>query len=94
MRSYKYPLRSFKVVCGGETPEARHDRIQTAIMDSEQKRMNKERFDDSLVLIGDTEKKLEQAIYAIKTYEQDLSFYRRYTKELEQKIKQLEIKLK
>jgi hypothetical protein len=90
----KYKMRTFKVVCGGETPEARHGRIQTAIMDSEQKRMNKERFDDSLVLIGDTEKKLEQALYAIKTYERDLSFFRRHTKELEQKIKQLEIKLK
>lgn len=94
MRSYKYPLRSFKVVCGGETPEARHDRVQTAIMDAEQKRINRERFDDTLILRGSAEEKLEQALYAIKTYEQDLSMYRRHTKELEQKIRQLEIQLK
>ena len=94
MRSYKYPLRSFKVTCGGETPEARHDRIQTAIMDSEQKRMNKERFADPIILSGTAEDQIKNLLFAVDTYEQDLAFYRRHTKELQAKIRQLEMKIK
>jgi hypothetical protein len=94
MRSYKYPLRSFKVVCGGETPEARHERIQSDLMDREQKRMNKERFDDPIIMSGTKDQQIENLIFAVGTYEQDLAFYRRHTKELEQKIRQLEMQIK
>jgi hypothetical protein len=86
----KYKMRTFKVVCGGETPEARHSRVQSDIMSNEQKRQNAERFADPTILTGSAEEQVKELLFAVKTYEQDLAMYRKYTKELEQKIKQLE----
>ena len=83
-------MRTFKVVCGGETPEARHSRVQSDIMSNEQKRQNAERFADPTILTGSAEEQVKELLFAVKTYEQDLTMYRKYTKELEQKIKQLE----
>lgn len=84
MRSYKYPLRSFKVVCGGETPEARHGRIQSDIMDRETARMNAERFADPIILSGSAEEKVKQLLFAVDTYEQDLAMYRKFEKRVKQ----------
>ena len=86
----KYKMRTFKVVCGGETPEMRYARTQSEIMGNEQKRQNAERFADPILLTGDAEEQVKELLFAVKTYEQDLAMYRKYTKELEQKIKQLE----
>lgn len=107
MRSYKYPLRSFKVVCGGETPEARHGRIQSEIMDRETASMNAERYADPIILSGTAEEQVKELLYAVKTYEQDLSSYRKFEKqvkqekvilqnriaELEEKVRQMEAKM-
>jgi hypothetical protein len=94
MRSYKYPLRSFKVVCGGETPEARHERVQTEIMDRETAKMNAERFADPIILSGTPEQQVKELLFAVGTYEKDLAFYRKHTQQLERKIKQLEAQIK
>ena len=89
----KNPMRTFKVVCGGETPETRHDRVQTEIMDRETARMNAERFADPIILSGTPEEQVKNLLFAVGTYEQDLAFYRKHTKQLEMKIKALEAKL-
>ena len=86
-------MRTFKVVCGGETPETRHDRVQTEIMDRETAKMNAERFADPIILSGTTEEKVKELLYVVETYEQDLAFYRKHTQQLEQKIKALEARI-
>jgi phage shock protein A len=75
-------------------------------MDRETARMNAERYADPIILSGTPEQQVKELLYAVGTYEQDLTMYRKFEKrvkqekivlqariaELEEKVRQLEAK--
>ena len=75
-----------------EEPEVRHDRIQTDLMANERKQQNKERYADPIIMSGTKEQQIENLLFAIKTYEQDLSFAWAENKRLRDEIKYLKSK--
>jgi hypothetical protein len=100
MKKAQYNAKSRTIICGGESPETRHGRIQSEIMNNETQRMNAERYEDHTIIRGSAEEQVEQLKYAIKTYEDDLAMYRKLHKQsvqdtltLQARIRQLEAQL-
>jgi phage shock protein A len=72
-----------------EEPEARHERIQSDITNHERKNQNRERYSDPIILSGSDKEKIDQLLYAIRTYEDDIAAYRRRIQQLEEKLESL-----
>lgn len=84
---------SIHMICGGESQETGHDRIQTERMEWESKQVQKERFEDHIIIRGTLEERIKQQAFTIRTYQDDLRHALNHAKELEREIAHLKYKL-
>lgn len=85
--------QTIHMVCGGESPETRQGRITDERMEWESKAVQKERFEDHIILRGTLEERIKQQAFTIRTYQDDLRHALSHAKELQREIAHLKYKL-
>jgi hypothetical protein len=85
--------QTIHMVCGGESTETRQGRITDERFEWESKQVQKERFEDHIILRGTAEERVKQQAFTIGTYQADLRTANYQIKELQNEIKWLKIKL-
>ena len=81
------------MICGGESPQTRHDRIESEKMDSDARNANRERFADPIILGPTDRETIDNLLFAVRSYQEEIKSLTASRKVHDQAVRMAELRV-